>query len=139
MATVKEVMVRKDITVDRGESLGRVCKILVTQKLSGIPVVDKEDRLVGFVSERDIIMAASKGDFQDKKVSDVMVKKVVSIEENAPADQLSQLFTDKPFRYIPVTKSDRLVGIVSRKDVINKLLGKLIFFLLFSLVSKFNL
>ncbi len=124
MTTVKEVMVKKVITVKGGESLKNVCKTLVTQKLSGVPVVDANAKLIGFISERDIIMAVGSNDFQDKKVSDVMTRKVVSIEENIPVDQISQVFTNKPFRYIPVTKSGKLVGIVSRKDVINKLLGQ---------------
>ena len=81
MATVKEIMVKKVVTVNKDECLSKVCNLLVTQKLSGIPVVDKEDHLVGFVSERDVIMAVSKGDFQNKKVKDVMTRKVMSIEE----------------------------------------------------------
>lgn len=124
MATVKEIMVKKVVTVNEKESLKAVCKILVSRKLSGIPVIDAKDNLVGFISERDIIQAVGSKDFQDKRVSDVMTCKVLSIDEHTPLEQISQLFTDKPFRYIPVTKNGKLVGIVSRKDVINRLLGQ---------------
>ena len=124
MATVKEVMVKKVITVSQHESLSKVCRLLVSQKLSGVPVIDEEKNLVGFISERDIIAAVGSKNFQNKKVSDVMTRKVLSIDENTPMDHISQAFTDKPFRYIPVTKGGKLVGIVSRKDVINRLLGQ---------------
>ena len=124
MSTVKEIMVKKAITAKEDTPLGRVCRTLVSKKLSGLPVVDPKDNLVGFISERDIIQAICTKDFQRKKVSDVMTRKVISVEENTPIDQLSRLFTDKPFRYIPATKSGRLVGVVSRKDVINRLLGQ---------------
>jgi len=124
MATVKDVMITKVVTVNEAESLKKVCGILVSKKLSGVPVVDAKDNLVGFISERDIIQAVGSKDFQKDIVSNVMTSKVVSIEENAPIDQISQLFTNKPFRYIPVTKDGKLTGLVSRKDVINKLLGQ---------------
>lgn len=124
MATVSEIMVKKVITINESESIKGVCKMLVSQKLSGVPVVDAKDNLVGFISERDIIAAVGSKGFEGMKVSDVMTRKVLSIEENTPMEQVSQLFTDKPFRYIPVTKSGKLVGIVSRKDVIGRLLGQ---------------
>ncbi|MDB4349709.1 CBS domain-containing protein [Omnitrophica bacterium] len=124
MATVKDIMVKKVVTVSEDESLEGVCKLLVTRRLSGVPVVDKKNNLAGFISERDIIAAVGTGDFADKRVSDVMTRKVVSVEEDKPIEQVSQIFTDKPIRHIPVTKSSRLVGIVSRKDIINKLLGQ---------------
>lgn len=124
MTAVREIMVKKVVTVNAGESLEGVCKLLVSKKLSGVPVVNADAKLVGFISERDIIAAIGSGSFKGKKVSDVMTRNVLSIDEEDPADKISQLFTDKPFRYIPVTKNDKLVGIVSRKDVINKLLGQ---------------
>jgi len=124
MATVKEIMVKKVVTAKESDPLQKICKLLISLKLSGVPVVDANNRLIGFISERDIISAVGSKRFQNKKVSDVMTRKVLSIDDNTPIDQISQVFIDKPFRYIPVTKGGRLVGIVSRKDVINRLLGQ---------------
>ncbi len=124
MATVKDIMIKKVTVVNEDESLKVVCKALVSQKLSGLPVVDKKGGLVGFISERDIIAAVGSEDFVNMKVSDVMTHKVFSIEEDTPIEKISQAFTDRPYRYIPVTKDGKLVGVVSRKDVINKLLGQ---------------
>lgn len=124
MTAVKEIMMKKVATVNNDISLEKVCKFLVSKKLSGAPVVDKNGNLSGFISERDIIQAVGSKNFQRKKARDVMTRKVVSIEDSTPLDQISQIFTDKPFRYIPVTKKGKLVGVVSRKDVINRLLGQ---------------
>jgi CBS domain-containing protein len=124
MGTVRDIMIKEIVTVKETETLEKVCKLLVSKKLSGIPVVGPGDDLVGFISERDIIAAVGSKNFQAKKTGDVMTRKVVSIDESTPVDQISQLFTDKPFRYIPVTRGGRLVGIVTRKSVINKLLGQ---------------
>jgi CBS domain-containing protein len=124
MATVRSIMIKQVVAVKENESLENVCKILVSKKLSGVPVVDKNKNLAGFISERDIIVAVGRGNFTNKKVSDVMTSRVFSIEENEPIEQVSQIFTDKPFRYVPVKRGNKLVGIVSRKDVINKLMGQ---------------
>lgn len=124
MATVKDIMVKQVVTIREDKSLKDISKLLMSKKLSGIPVVNKKDDLAGFISERDIIKAVGEGSFSNKKVSAVMTKRVFTVEEGKPAEQVSQIFTDKPFRYIPVMKGNKLVGIVSRKDVITKLLGK---------------
>ena len=124
MATVKEIMTKDVITVSEKTTLKAVCTTLVSKRLSGVPVADSKGKLVGFISERDIIQAVGAGNFANKKVSDVMTHKVLSMEEDTPVEKISQVFTDKPFRYIPVTKKGRLVGIVSRKNVINRLMGQ---------------
>ena len=124
MATVKDIMVKQVVTISEDRSLKDISKLLMSKKLSGIPVVNKKDDLTGFISERDIIKAVGEGSFSNKKISDVMTKRVFTVQEGKPAEQVSQIFTDKPFRYVPVMRGNKLVGIVSRKDVISKLLGK---------------
>ncbi len=123
MATAKEIMDKKVITVNESDSLQDASKVLVKKRLSGIPVVNKKGSLIGFISERDIIAAVSSNNFQKMKVSDAMVCKVTSVEENTPLEHISHLFTNKPVRRIPVTRKGRLIGIVSREDIINRLLG----------------
>ena len=124
MGTVRDIMTKDVATVGAAESIQSACKLLVNKKLSGVPVVDAKKNLVGFISERDIITAVGAGGLAGMKVSDVMTKKVFSVEDHSPMEYVSQIFTDKPFRYVPVTKGDKLVGIVSRRDVISKLLGQ---------------
>jgi len=122
--TIKHIMEKKVATINENESIEKVCRILVSKKLSGIPVVGKHDQLTGFISERDIIKAVGDGRCSEKMVSDVMRRDVFAMEEDSPAEQVAKVFTDKPYRYIPVIKKGRLVGIVSRRDMINKLMGQ---------------
>lgn len=125
MANIKDLMGKKIISADPSMSLQEISKILISNKLSGLPVVEKsKKKLVGFISERDIIIALSRGLVADKKVKvkDVMNKKVVSVEEKDLLEKASEIFTENPYRYLPVTKNKKLVGIISRKDVINKLM-----------------
>ena len=125
MLKVKDIMKKNFETVSENTNVHKICGILINNRVSGIPVVNKSRRLVGFVSERDIIATAySSSDLQKKKAKDIMTKKVISVKEDAPVQKVSKIFTEKPFRYIPVIKKGTVVGIISRKEVINRLMGQ---------------
>ena len=124
MSSIKEIMDKKVVAVSRKITLPAVCKILIKNRLSGVPVIDEKKNLVGFISERDIIAAIGKGITLNSKAGEVMVKKVVSVKEGASAEEASQAFTANPYRYLPVTQKKKIIGIISRKDVIEKLLGQ---------------
>lgn len=124
MAALKNIMKKNVKTIRENATLPEVSKLLIKYKLSGVPVIDKNKNLVGFASERDIIGALASGDFLNTKVKDIMNKKVIFLEDFTALEVVSQVFTQHPIRYLPVTRKRRLVGIISRKDVINKLLGQ---------------
>ena len=124
MDKIKDIMDRKVVTVKKNAPVQEVSKMLIKSRLSGVPVVDAHKRLAGFISERDIIAAISTGVALDARAEDIMVKNVVSVKESASVEQISQVFTTHPFRYIPVVSKRRIIGIISRKDVIEKLLGQ---------------
>ena len=123
MTKVKEIMDRKVVTIQPREGVRDVCRLLIKHRLSGVPVVDHRGRLVGFISERDIIGGAAKSkDFMKKKVGDMMKKKVTFIPEEMNSEEVAKIFTDCPFRYLPVVKNKLVIGLVTRKEVITKLL-----------------
>ena len=124
MLKVKDIMTKTVVTVSQDMNVREICSLLIKHRLSGLPVTDKKGNLVGFVSERDIITSVSLNDFLEKKAKDIMTKKVFSVKENMSTDQASRIFTEKPFRYVPVTRGTKVVGIISRKDVIDRLLGQ---------------
>jgi CBS domain-containing protein len=124
MKKVKEIMEKDVVLASPDMSLQDISKILVDNKLSGVPVVDDKKSLVGFVSERDIIASIGSGDFMGKRVGDIMTQEVVSAEEDATMESMAQIFTENPYRYLPIVKNKKIVGIVSRKDVIDRLLGQ---------------
>lgn len=124
VTNLKHIMDRKVKTIRESATLQEVSRLLIKNKLSGVPVIDKRKHLIGFASERDIIRALASGDFYNMKVKDFMSKKVVSLEDYTTIEVVSKVFTEYPIRYLPVTRKKKLVGIVSRKDVIDKLLGQ---------------
>lgn len=121
---IEDIMMKKIITVKGSATLQEISKILIDNTLSGAPVVDSGGLLTGFVSERDIIASIASGEFADKRVRDIMTKKVIAISSDSTIENASQIFGKYPYRYIPVCKNKRIVGLISRKDVIEKLLGQ---------------
>ena len=122
MPMAKEVMSKVPIMVMESDTVQRISEILTRRRISGVPVVDAGKNITGFVSERDIIASMSPG-IARKKARDIMTKKLVTAGPKTPLEELSKLFSEKPIKYIPIVEGDRVVGVVSRKDVINKLLG----------------
>jgi predicted transcriptional regulator len=123
MARVRDFMQKVTLVIKKDTSIECACKMLIEKRLSGMPVEDNKGNLVGFLSERDIINAISKGRPLNVKVENIMTKKVFSIEEGTSIEELSKVFMAKPYRYIPVLKNKKVVGIISRKDMVDKMLG----------------
>jgi len=120
--------IRSEIQVVQVNSnLQQISKILRKNKTSGVPVTDGNMNLVGFISERDIIQFLAKGslggNLRDVTAEDIMQKKVLSVEEDTPLEYISKLFSEHPFRNIPVMRGKMVVGIINRKDVIGNLLS----------------
>ena len=88
--------------------------------------MDDKKRLIGYVSERDIINALYKNvNFLNEKACDIMTKKVISITPDMPLYDVAKIFTNKPFKNVPVVgKGKKVIGVIARKDVIDKLLGQ---------------
>lgn len=120
MTEIKDVMMKKVITVTSDAAVDKVCHILIKNKLSGVPVIDKSRKLIGYVSEKDIIASLTKKS-KHKSIKDVMNKRVFSIKEGMSIHEVSRIFSDKPYRRLPVVKGGKLVGIVSRKDIVSHL------------------
>jgi CBS domain-containing protein len=114
---VKELMESNVITVKDSDSVVTICKLLSKHRISGVPVVNRAGKLVGFVSERDIIAAVSKPQFIKKTAKQIMSKKVKTITEDTPITHASKLFSQESYRHIPVTRNGKVVGIIARKDV----------------------
>jgi len=124
MRRAKDIMIKKVNSVKPSDSVNTVCKVLTGNKISGVPVISTDNKLVGFVSEKDIIALLSRSSSSQKKVSEIMTRKVISVDENASLDLISGIFGESPFRRIPVTSKGRLIGILNRSDVMDKLLGE---------------
>lgn len=94
---------------------------LVKHRISGAPVVDAEGKLVGMLSEMDCMqvgLIAAEDTCVAGPVSQFMKSSVVAVSPDDSLTQLAQLFLSKPFRRYPVMENGKLVGQISRSDVL---------------------
>jgi len=100
------------------------CHILAESMFEGgfgsIPIIDQDGILKGLVSEYDILDSLIKGkDLQLTPASEVMTKGVTAIQADMPCEEVIALLQDKHYIRVPVVNSEnRLVGILSRRDVL---------------------
>jgi CBS-domain-containing membrane protein len=144
--TAREVMTRDVITVFPHTSIRYVAKLLIEHHISGVPVVDDDHRLVGMVSENDLLnwsdepsekqawwlnMLAEGSelspDFLDvvrcerEKVRTVMKTDVATVSETTPVAEIAKLLVSNSIKRVPVVKDRKLSGIVSRTDLVRVL------------------
>ncbi len=98
---------------------------LVHHRIAGAPVVDNHGELVGMLSEfdcLDIVVEAGYHEHPGGPVSDRMTKNVKTVDADMSIFDLTQLFIDSGFRRYPVLEGNRLVGQISRKDLLRALI-----------------
>ena len=109
----KDVMTRDIITVSPATTVKNLALLLIKNQISGAPVAGKDGKIVGVVSEADIV--AKRG----KVVKSIMSKKVIHVAEDTTVETIAQLMTTHVVKRLPVMNGDKLVGIVSRADVVS--------------------
>jgi CBS domain-containing protein len=122
MSKIKNIMNKKPITASEKDDVKKLCKILSKSKLSGIPVTSKNGMLKGFVSERDVINNVGKADFLAMITADIMNKTVKTVSPEDSITSASKIFSELNIRILPVVKAGKVVGTITRKEVINRLL-----------------
>jgi CBS domain-containing protein len=139
-----DVMVRDVVTVRPDADVAEAIKLLAEHDISALPVVDTTGSLVGVLSEADLIhrveigtekhrpwwleavtgattLAEEFAKSHGKKVGEVMTESVISVTEDTPLSAIAALFERKRIKRVPVVKDDKLVGIVSRSNLIQAL------------------
>ncbi|MBV9546747.1 MAG: CBS domain-containing protein [Chloroflexi bacterium] len=112
-ATARDVMVANVISVGPQDSVDEAARLLTFHDVSGLPVC-KDGRVMGVVSEADLIGKTG------TTVGEVMTAPAVTVSETTGLEKVAHLLTDQRIRRVPVVDSDgRLVGIVSRRDVLH--------------------
>jgi len=110
---VGEVMNRV-IVIDAGMEVRGASKVM-SEKGIGCLVVMKKDKLVGIITERDIIKNIGK---IGGKVSSIMSKGVVTIDQTESLDDAAMLMSEKKIKKLPVIHKGKLVGIITATDII---------------------
>ena len=146
----RDIMSRDVATVHPETTLLDALKLMVSRRVSGLPVVDEKGALVGMMSEGDVLgwhegFSAREArwfdllaegfelapDFlreiqeQHRKVSAVMSSHPITVTETTPAREIASLMHAHGIKRVPVTRNGKIVGIVTRADLVRALIEKL--------------
>ena len=114
----RDIMTPQVITISPNASIQDAARMLSDHRISGMPVVDGEQRVIGIVSEIDIINKPG------PTVERVMSRRIVSVPEDCPIDEIAQILTSNRIKRVPVMAGDRLLGIVSRADIVRMMASR---------------
>ena len=146
---VSELMSRNTISVLPGTTVADAARIMLSNRVTGLPVLDEKGALVGIVSEGDLLRRAEIGtdgkqagwlrallmpasvasDYvttHARHVSGVMTHNPVFVTPDTPLDEVAQLMIRKHIKRLPVLDAGQLVGMISRSDLLRLLARKLI-------------
>jgi CBS domain-containing protein len=149
MLKAKDIMTKDVITVKAESTVEELARLLIEHRFSGVPVVDDADRLIGIVTEHDLIsqnkrlhiptiirlfdayimLGSEKMESEINKMAAVMVgdictKKVVSITEETTIEEIATIMSEKKIHVLPVLRDGIVVGIVGKVDVVGTMTGE---------------
>ena len=122
---VKTLAKRDCITINQKDSIQKASSVMSEKNIGCLPVVENNGQLVGIISERDIARKTSKSDFSPNiEIENIMTKNVVTCDSNASAFDLLEVMSDKKIRHIPIVDNNKLLGIISIGDVVNRIIDR---------------
>lgn len=123
--TVSDIMVTKLVTFSPNTSIQKAIQVLLEKRLSGAPVVDDEANLIGVLSKKDclkIVLNTTYHQHWGGTVGEYMSQEVTTIEAETDLMSAAEFFLNSTFRRFPVLRDGRLVGQISRHDVLRSLI-----------------
>jgi len=124
MLTAKDIMTRRPVVVRPDTPVAEAIRMILRRDISGVPVVDGGGVLVGILSEKDCLRVIAVGAYSSadhekaRPVSEFMNEPTYTVPPDAGLYSLADFFLTHPQRRLPVLERNRLVGLVSRRDVL---------------------
>ena len=139
-----DVMTRDIVAAPPEVTVQDIARVMINHRISGIPIIDQDRRLVGIVTEGDLLrrveigterrrsrwsewfspnsqLAADYIEAHARRVADIMTREVTSVDESATLAEITDLMETKRIKRLPVVHEGKLVGIVSRADLMKAL------------------
>ena len=122
MFEAKTIMKTDLLTVERHTGIYEAIRTMVENNVTGLPVVDNDMNLVGIISEKDVLRLLYNIEDRPGDVEDFMTDDVRSFDAEDNLVDIAEAFINNNFRRVPILSDGKLVGIISRKDVIGYIL-----------------
>lgn len=118
--TASHMMEKEVISFEGGTSCHALAETMVEENLGSIPIVDRAERLIGIVSEYDLLDAMRKGkELSRTTANEVMTQPAIAIPEEMPAEEINALLHSRHLIRVPVVDPEnRLIGILARRDIL---------------------
>ena len=150
MLKVKDIMTRELITVSPETEITKAAKILLENRINGVPVIDSFGRLVGVLTQSDLV-AQQKGipipsvftllesyipltsikriDKEMQKIAALTVKEAMTLEPvtvspETDIEEVAKLMVDNKYHTLPVVEDSKVIGVVGKEDVLKTLLSE---------------
>ena len=121
--TAGQIMQKPVLATTMRASARDVAAQLVRNEFSGMPVAERDGTLMGVVTEADILRVLSEGKAMETLTAgDIMTEKPATVDLEAPITEVIQILQEHRILRVPVTERGRLVGIISRSDIIRAVL-----------------
>jgi len=121
MITAREIMTEDVVTINPESSLEEAIDLLLLQNISGLPVTDNEGHLVGIVTEFALLAIVYDEKIRQDTISEHMTANVLTIEADDPISKIADMCIVHRVRRVPVMENGRIVGMISRRDVLKAL------------------
>ena len=123
---VSRMSKRKCYTLTEADTVKTASQNLHEKKIGSMPVLDKNNNIIGIISERDLSQFIYSERFNiNLPVTQIMTKKLVTCDLNTSVTELMKEMTEKKIRHILIIEDKKLLGIVSIGDVVNHLIDKI--------------
>lgn len=144
MLKAKDIMTRDVITIRPDATVEELARLLIEHKISGVPVVDDSGKLIGIVTENDLIrqnkrlhiptiirlfdayIMLGSGRMEDEikriiatTVGEICTRDVITVNEDTTIEDVATIMSEKNVHLLPVLKDSRIVGIVGKADVVS--------------------
>ena len=123
MFPVKDIMSQDVITVSRDTGIYDAIGTMVDSNITGLPVVDADGTLVGILTEKDVLRLLCNVEDHAGTVEDFMTRKVVTFNEDETLVEIADCFMRHSFRRVPIVRDGRIVGVISRRDIVRFILS----------------
>lgn len=122
MLQAKDVMTRQVLTISKDAPILEGLECLAKNNITGIPVVEDDMTLAGILTDKDVLKLFYSPDDYDKNVGDFMTQPAIYFEQHESLLDVCDCLMNHWFRRVPVTSTGKVVGIISRHDIIKHIL-----------------
>ena len=118
MLTAKHIMTSDITTIRPDTTVQEAIDLLLEKEISGTPVVNDDGELVGIVTEFALLAFAYESEVCNDAVGQHMTKQVITVDQDDPVSKVADLCIVNRIRQLPVMSNGKLVGLISRRDVL---------------------